>query len=207
MKYRTRKHSLFILTLSILSSLYYNNVLANVEDDNERSQIAVAQSQVTQNLDERIKNYSSSLKTKKMVDYAVKNKVSIGKINSTGKCNLHVVKAVRHAGYPDWNGNNAYYASQVKDVATKELKYTNLLYDYPEMTPQTAPFGAILVYKAENTSCIIPSKSDQKNEEKVGCGHIEIKTESQFVSDYIDSVPVNHNDKRYTLTAVLIYNN
>lgn len=153
--------------------------------------------------DNRVIKHLKSPKTKILMDYAVKNKIRDGRRNSAGKCNLYVVNAVRAADLPAWTGSNAYYAVEVTDVAVNQLGYINLLSDYTDLTAKNAPIGSILVYSSQSTpSCTIP-KGKLKGE---GCGHIEIKTDSQYVSDYIDSVPVNEGDSRYKLTAVLIYN-
>lgn len=198
---------IILIALTILTAPIYRLALADdeiaesthVEDAIE----AIKKDNPAQ--DERIKKFTTSLKTKTMVNFAVKNKIRVGRRNSAGQCNLYVVNAVRAAGYPAWTGTSAYYAAQVKEVAVDDLGYVNLLFDYPEMTPQSAPFGSLLVYSSQNTSCNIPDTT-QKKLAAVGCGHIEIKTETQFVSDYIDDVPVNHGDNRYKLIAVLIYN-
>lgn len=156
-------------------------------------------------IDKSIKLYSESAKVQKLIQFAIKNKLASGMVNSKGKCNEYVVKALNHAGLPAWTGAQAYYAYQVKEIAPK-LNYTDLLETYPEMTAKEAPKGAILVYSANNqVSCKTPKG--------IGCGHVELKAEDgyssdsnkiYFVSDYSDYRPVDI-DKRYKLTAIFIY--
>lgn len=155
--------------------------------------------------DEQIKSYSESPKVEKLVQIALRNKVASGMVNSIGRCNEYVVKALNQAGMPAWTGADAYYAYQVKDVAHK-YKYLDLLDSRPQMTSKDAPKGAILVYSSNsNVSCKTPKG--------IGCGHVEIKTENgysddskkiYFVSDYSDYRPVD-TDQRYKLIAILIY--
>lgn len=120
--------------------------------------------------DGEIKTYSESEEVKKMIEFALKNKLASGTTNSKGKCNENVVKAVRAGGLPAWTGVTAYYAYQVSEAAPK-IGYTNLLEKYPGMTSKEAPRSAILVYSSNaNTTC--------KTLKGVGCGHVEIKVES-----------------------------
>lgn len=154
--------------------------------------------------DSEIKTYSDSLEVKKMIEFALKNKLASGMSNSKGKCNENVVKAVAAGGLPVWTGANAYYAYQVSEVAPK-LGYTDLLEKYPEMTSKEAPRGAILVYSAN-------TKSTCKTPKGVGCGHVEIKVENghsedpdkiYFISDYSENHPVDI-DSRFKLIAIFI---
>lgn len=155
--------------------------------------------------DKEIKKYAESEKVKKLIQVALRNKVGSGMTNSIGKCNEYVVKALNQAGLPAWTGKEAYYAVQVKDVAS-DFGYVNLLDKYPDMTSKDAPKGAILVYSAStNVSCKMPNGQ--------GCGHVEIKTKNGYtdntkeifyVSDYSDYRPVDV-DRRYKLTAIFIY--
>ncbi|MBY0554662.1 hypothetical protein K2P97_09040 [bacterium] len=143
--------------------------------------------------------YTQSDKAKKMLIYATNNRAAVGAQNSLGKCNLYVVKAVAHAGLPAWTGATAYYAYQVKDEA-KKLGYRNLLEEFPEITERTAPVGAILVYSSEAkpNGCKDPKTN-------LGCGHIEIKTDLGYVSDYFDRRPVSDSTRtKFKLTAVLV---
>lgn len=149
--------------------------------------------------DPGVTSYMQSAKTRKMLTYATNNRAVVGAQNSLGKCNLYVVQAVNHAGFPAWTGATAYYAYQVKDEA-KKIGYRNLLDEYPAITERTAPVGSILVYSSEPTAtgCRVPKTN-------LGCGHIEIKTDLGYVSDYFDRRPVSDSTKtKFKLTAVLI---
>jgi hypothetical protein len=138
--------------------------------------------------DPDVQAYSSSPKADTLVNYALRNKAATGMERSIWRCNPYVLKAVQAAGMPGWTGAAAYYASQVKD-AGKNLGYKNLLEKYPQMRPEDAPKGAILVYSAD------PKPGGCKTPRGDGCGHVEIKTENgydptvrkpYFVSDYSD---------------------
>lgn len=154
-------------------------------------------------LDPQIQAYASSPEVQKMINFAIANRKADGMGNSLGECNIHVMNAVKKTSLPAWNGETAFYGSQVKNAA-KNLGYQNLLESYPGMTPQDAPKGAILVYSAnDKTRCNIPNSKPTQ-----GCGHVEIKTDNgskgKYVSDYLDPNPLAI-DRRYTLTAILIY--
>lgn len=180
------------------------------EDDDEPENAITFQGTealTSKDSDSGIKAYSDSAEVKKMIQFALKNKLASGMTNSKGKCNEYVVKAVAAAGLPAWTGVTAYYAYQVSEAAPK-LGYTDLLEKFPTMTSKEAPRGAILVYSSN-------SKTSCKTPKGVGCGHVEIKTENgysedsskiYFISDYSEYRPVDI-DPRYKLIAIFIYKN
>lgn len=193
---------IFVILLSVSSTVFARSFYETDDDDadSETSMVEMAQNKShTIDTDPRVLDYADNAKVKKMINHAVANYVAKGRANSVGKCNLYVAQAVAAAGMPRWSGQNAYYAVQVKDVAVNSLGYINLLDDYPNATPKDAPVGSILVYSTTSLKCSIP-----KSNPPMGCGHVEIKTKTDYVSDYIDSVPVNEGGNTFTLTAILV---
>lgn len=107
---------------------------------------------------------------KKAIDYLMRNKYP----ESKGDCALFVRRGLASAGLvPNLplGHANAYVG------ALSKYCFSNAIKQYP--TPESAPPGAVLVYKGINT----------RGDKNARYGHVEVKTAAGYVSDYYSANP------------------
>ncbi|MGE0633855.1 MAG: hypothetical protein AB7O96_15680 [Pseudobdellovibrionaceae bacterium] len=155
--------------------------------------------------DEQIAAYSKSSKVQKMIAIAVGNSSS-----RTGYCLPAVIKAMSGSGLaPQWwasspQDHNWYAKYSIPHLEAKERGFVNLLDTNPNLTPEDAPEGAILVYSGRNPRSTCLDLSPKATEEQ-DCGHIEIRTANGYVSDFVSSSPISDMaNSTYKIIGIMV---
>lgn len=112
--------------------------------------------------------YDANMNT--AISYLMKNRLS----KARGKCAVHVRKGLAHAGLiPNIPmGHAKEYVANLKKHC-----FQNMIGRYP--TPESAPAGAVLVYKGVNP----------RADKNAKYGHVEVRTPLGYVSDYFSDNP------------------
>lgn len=112
--------------------------------------------------------YDANMST--AISYLMKNRLS----KARGKCAIYVRRGLAHAGLtPNIPmGHAKEYVANLKKYC-----FQNMIGKYP--TPESAPAGAVLVYKGINT----------RADKNAKYGHVEVRTPIGYVSDYFSDNP------------------
>lgn len=155
----------------------------------------------------QIQRYSESASVQKMVSWSMKN---ITRLSGAGQCYKKTKRSLAAGGLIDSHYDDKYARDAADSLAERGFVNLNTSPYNLKLTPETAPKGAVLVYrsrikcdKTKNTGRTMDS----------GCGHIEIKLGDgsdtkgfKYSSDYKnkESILAGSTGDRYELAAVMI---
>lgn len=151
-------------------------------------------------LRKKVENYSNSSLVKTTIDYAIRN---FGRLRARGKCYMAVKLSL--AASPTKKDKAGLIPGRFPDEAAlnaknslKEYGFINLLetepFKYEIKNAAQAPKGSVLVYSS-GKKCHHSRIKD--------CGHVEIKTDKGYISDFFSKDPITI-DPRYKLVGVMI---
>lgn len=187
---------------------------------------------VQSDMEQKIKRYSESSEVAKTVKWAFqanKNRLKgVGacyrrvkealatKCDFSSKTKIQCTNVLKPEGGKSGPGNNLIEKRFDDNKAADAVKtlpqhgFINLLDEvgYKNLTPETAPKGAVLVYQS-----LIACNKSRLKDFKNGCGHVEIKlgdgSDTQgkkYVSDYVNDAPITSGGTGhlYKLVGVMI---
>ncbi len=141
-----------------------------------------------------VETYSNSDEVKRMIKFSEKKYGQV--LRGPGKCYTGVKAALAAAGLVPHKKIGGEAALSAKETL-KEFNFINLMEEPHKLSitnPSQAPLGAILVYSS-GKKC--------RNSKIKDCGHIEIRTDKGFISDFFSTEPIT-TDPRYKLVAVMV---
>lgn len=180
-------HRGLILFFSFLAGLYFAYSQWNGHFNTQRK-VASDSAHLTQ---EDIINYSKRSDVLKMVSTAMATARGRG---SSGQCLDYVLRALNSSGVaPRWwaSGQASDYNMYAKYSIPhlEERNFLNLLSAESTLSAEDAPVGSILVYSGRSPTSNCRDGSSRASPEK-DCGHIEIRTENGYVSDFYSTQPI-----------------
>lgn len=155
----------------------------------------------------QIQRYSESSAVQKMVSWSMKN---ITRLSGAGQCYKKSKKALVAGGLIDSHFSDKYARDAANTLAERGFVNLNAHPYNLKLTPETAPKGAVLVYRSR-IKCDTSRNTGRTMDS--GCGHIEIKLGDgsdtkgfKYASDYKskESILSGATGDRYELAAVMI---
>lgn len=147
------------------------------------------------NLREQVKNYSNSPEVKKSLATGMR---LFSRKKSKGFCYTAIKKILAASGLVPNDRIGGESALSAKDTLKEQFGFINLLdilsFKTEIITAADAPVGSVLVYSSDN-KC--------KRSKIPDCGHIEMKTENGFISDFYTKNLITRKPQ-YKLVAVMV---